>query len=326
MPRNGTGTYIAPASTWNPGVNGVTALTADFNNLLDDLEAGLTQSVSKDGQTPMAGNLAMGNNKITGLANGTATTDAAAFGQIVQIVGQCRLTLSGANLLLSPFNGNRIFVNGVLCSIPAAGVSLAPTSLAASTVYNIYAVQTAGVITSLEASTTARATDVTYGNQIKNGDATRVLVGKARTTAAVAWADSNTQRFVISWFNQTPRRIYNSLGANTPTNSLTPVGIVGQMEFVSWGDSCVPVSFVGNNANTTANQTTSTALSFDATLAFSHSPSLWSAYAGNVFGSCTGGSTFLPGEGYHFVVLNGAVSGGTGTWIAGLEMSGVIQG
>lgn len=113
MPRNGTGQYIAPASSWNPGVNGVTAQTADFNALLDDLEAGLSQSVSADGQTPLTGNLPMGNNKITGLANGTATTDAATIGNLNAIAGQAG-GVGDRNLLI---NGNfavnqRAYVSG----------------------------------------------------------------------------------------------------------------------------------------------------------------------------------------------------------------------
>ncbi len=82
MPRNGSGTYSAPASSWNPGVNGSNATTADFNTLLDDLEVGLSQSVSSDGQTPMTGNLPMGNNKIVGVANGVSSSDAATVGQV----------------------------------------------------------------------------------------------------------------------------------------------------------------------------------------------------------------------------------------------------
>jgi hypothetical protein len=82
MPRNGTGTYVPPASSWVPAVNGVNATAADWNALQVDLTAAVTQSVSKDGQTPMTGNLPMGNNKITGLATGTANTDAANVGQL----------------------------------------------------------------------------------------------------------------------------------------------------------------------------------------------------------------------------------------------------
>ncbi len=113
MPRNGSGTYSAPASTWNPGVNGVTATTADYNAQLDDIEAAMTQSVSSDGQTPYTGNQPMGNNKLTGLGLGTANTDSASMANLFALAGQAGGS-GDRNLLV---NGNfavnqRIYVTG----------------------------------------------------------------------------------------------------------------------------------------------------------------------------------------------------------------------
>jgi hypothetical protein len=48
----------------------------------------MTGSLASDGQTTATGNLKMGNNRITGLANGTLSTDAVAFGQIGTIAPQ----------------------------------------------------------------------------------------------------------------------------------------------------------------------------------------------------------------------------------------------
>lgn len=73
MSRNGSGTYVPPSGTWNPAIDGVTATGADWNALLSDLSAALTQSVSKDGQTTMTGNLPMGGFVLTGLGAGAAT-------------------------------------------------------------------------------------------------------------------------------------------------------------------------------------------------------------------------------------------------------------
>lgn len=61
-----------------PNITGaVTATHTDINGAT----ASIAAKVSKAGDT-MSGALAMGSNKITGLANGTLSTDAAAFGQI----------------------------------------------------------------------------------------------------------------------------------------------------------------------------------------------------------------------------------------------------
>ena len=82
MPRNSVGQYIPPTNSWSPSVNGVLATTGDWQALLNDIVAALTQSVSSDGQTPMISNLNMGNNKITGVAAGTGTGEALAFHQL----------------------------------------------------------------------------------------------------------------------------------------------------------------------------------------------------------------------------------------------------
>ena len=85
MSRNGSGTYSLPAG--NPVVTGTTISSTWANNTLGDISSALTGSVAADGQTPITGNLQMGNNRITGLADALASTDAATLGQVNTIVG-----------------------------------------------------------------------------------------------------------------------------------------------------------------------------------------------------------------------------------------------
>ncbi len=73
MSRNGSGTYTLPAG--NPVVTGTSISSTWANNTMTDLANALTDSVAADGQTTMTGNLKMGNNKITGLATPTLSTD-----------------------------------------------------------------------------------------------------------------------------------------------------------------------------------------------------------------------------------------------------------
>ena len=80
MSRNGSGTYTLPAG--NPIVTGTTISSTWANNTLTDIATALTGSLSADGQTTATGALQMGSNKITGLANGTLSTDAVALGQL----------------------------------------------------------------------------------------------------------------------------------------------------------------------------------------------------------------------------------------------------
>lgn len=80
MARNGSGTYTLPSG--NPVVTGTSISSTWANNTMNDIANALTGSVASDGQTPMTGNLNMGGNKVTGLANGTNPTDAVTYSQL----------------------------------------------------------------------------------------------------------------------------------------------------------------------------------------------------------------------------------------------------
>jgi len=77
-----SGTYTAPINSWNPAVVGVPATASDWQAILNDIAAALTQSVSKDGQTTLTGNLPAGGNKLTSLAAGTTLGDSLRFEQL----------------------------------------------------------------------------------------------------------------------------------------------------------------------------------------------------------------------------------------------------
>lgn len=51
MPRNGSGSYSAPANSVNPAVATTTIDDSDFNDLVADLESAMTASIANDGQT-----------------------------------------------------------------------------------------------------------------------------------------------------------------------------------------------------------------------------------------------------------------------------------
>ena len=83
MSRNGSGTYNLPVG--NPVVTGTTITSNWGNTTMSDIATALTGSVAADGQTPITGNLQMGGNKVTGMADGSSATDAATYGQVVGI-------------------------------------------------------------------------------------------------------------------------------------------------------------------------------------------------------------------------------------------------
>jgi microcystin-dependent protein len=80
MPRNGSGVYSLPAGY--EAVTGQAATASQHNTPLEDIASEITASVPVDGSKAMTGNLAMGANKVTGMADGSASTDGATMGNL----------------------------------------------------------------------------------------------------------------------------------------------------------------------------------------------------------------------------------------------------
>jgi hypothetical protein len=79
MPRDSQGVYSLPLGTLVKA--GDTVLVSQHNPAMKDIELAVTKSLARDGRGGMTGALSMGGNKITGLAPGTALTDAVTVGQ-----------------------------------------------------------------------------------------------------------------------------------------------------------------------------------------------------------------------------------------------------
>jgi Concanavalin A-like lectin/glucanases superfamily len=234
----------------------------------------------------------------------------------VGATGACRLTKSGANLLLSRFNGRTIDINGVLQTIPSAGVTLAPTALAINTTFYIYVFMNTGTMT-LEASATAPVANTTTGVLQKTGDATRTLVGMARTITGPAWVDTAAQRFVLSWFNRRRMQAQNVFAAtrSTTSTSIVELSSAERAEFLAWGDEDVAVGATAYANNSTVATSINTAVGVDGTalidglyLSIAQSTALY-----NMNASLPPVGLRLT-EGYHYASLLGSVSANTGAW------------
>lgn len=180
----------------------------------------------------------------------------------------CRLSLSGGNLLLSRFNGTRLTINGTPQAIPQAGVTLVATGLTPSTLYYIYAFMSGGTMT-LEASATAPAVDATTGISIKTADATRTLVGMAYPETGPVFTDTAKKRFVRSWFNDPGIRLQNNFTANRATSSphTTPQEVHSEIrcQFLLWSGERVEAVSAGSFFNGNANGGQTAALGFNTT-------------------------------------------------------------
>ncbi len=202
-------------------------------------------------------------------------------------------------------------------------MTLAATGLLATTLYYVYAVATAGVITSLEASTTGHSVDTTAGNkgvEIKTGDSTRSLVGMAYCKTAATFADSSTQRFVRSWFNDPGIATNNIFAANSSSSvaAYTEISSAIRNEFAIWSGETVTYSLSGTTFNNAAGNVNYSGVGIDVTNDVEYGANAAYAAAASegipigVMGTRTGLA-----EGFHFATAVGKPSVGTATWVGG---------
>lgn len=145
MSFNGSGTFVIN-SAGQPVVTGTTIASTAFNSLTADLATGLSTTLTKDGQSTPTANIPMGTFKITGLGNGTASTDAINLGQaqgaFVGIGYTTTATAAGTTTLTVASNINQFFtgvttqtvVLPVVTTLPALGFQFRIVNLSSGTV------------------------------------------------------------------------------------------------------------------------------------------------------------------------------------------------
>lgn len=99
MPLNGSGTFAAPASTWNPATTNTTINSTDWTALLADITTALSTAMYKDGQATPTANIPMGGFKLTGLAAGTLVSDAVRVSQVQNSSFTSLTTVAGTNTI-----------------------------------------------------------------------------------------------------------------------------------------------------------------------------------------------------------------------------------
>jgi hypothetical protein len=162
---------------------------------------------------------------------------------------------------------------------------------------------------------------------VKNGDATRTLVGLAITAAGPAFVDTSTQIGVLSWFNRLRKSIIvpftssPSTAANaTPGVELSPSF---RALFLCWADEAVEVAGDVNASSTVAGSVAIiTGVTFDGSAT---AEDAFSQTASNA-ASQSVGSNFGPhpktlSEGAHFASLTGRTGSGTATWVGGATVA-----
>lgn len=104
MPRNGSGLYVPPPANY-PAVSATTITAADRNAIDADLATALTNSLAVNGESVVTADIPFGNNKLTGVKDGTSAKDAANVSQIQNSNAILLATVAGTDTItasLSP--------------------------------------------------------------------------------------------------------------------------------------------------------------------------------------------------------------------------------
>jgi hypothetical protein len=125
MSFNGTGTFNINTGG-QPVVTGTTISSTVFNALTADLGNGLTNTLTKDGQSTPTNNIKFGGFKLTGVGLATVTGDALSYGRNATVND---LAILGNVTLSSGINGTTINSTSIGATTPSTG---AFTTLSAS--------------------------------------------------------------------------------------------------------------------------------------------------------------------------------------------------
>lgn len=142
MPFNGAGVYSPPGANF-PAVANTLILSNDYNTVVNDIATALSGCMTKDGQTVLTANIPFNNFRLTGLAAGTARTDAAQVGQVqdsgLLLIGTIAGTANAVTGNLTP--AITAYVSGQMYVFIPTSNNSGPTTIAINglAAKNIYA-------------------------------------------------------------------------------------------------------------------------------------------------------------------------------------------
>jgi hypothetical protein len=196
-------------------------------------------------------------------------------------------SVSGADALFAPKNGDTVRINGVVYQIPSGGIAGAngstsafsgsnvfvngtgASNLANATFYYVYAFINSGTVTAdFRTDGNGHMPDTTSGNvgtevRVSSGttpDPTRTLIGMVYTGSS-AFVNMQT----ASWYNRKPKTATTNFTANRTTTSATFAELNSEIRnaFVAWADSAVDVRVSGTSSNSTGANGFGAGLSFN---------------------------------------------------------------
>jgi hypothetical protein len=357
MPFNGSGTFNRIYSWATDAANGLFVDSTRTDTDTNDIASGLTNCVTKDGQTTLTASLPMAGFKLTGLGIGTSDNDSARVSNAnAKSICEFRLTLTTGvpvttadvtavtTLYWSPYKGNRVALyDGTNWNVrTSAELSKTNAGIGGSVPTDIFCFDNAGTPTleSLQwTNDTTRATALVLqdGVLVKSGATTRRYLGTIRATAGGAFTDSYTNRWVWNYYNRVlrPMRATEATATWTYTSATweqARASTANQLDFVvGWAEDAVTAQVQAFFKNTNANVNAMVSIGLDSTSAVA-TGCLLSAGVSQVaaqYGPTSAQFTTIPAVGRHFLSwLEISDNVGTTTWgsatgVAANALSGI---
>jgi hypothetical protein len=239
---------------------------------------------------------------------------------------ECRIASvseTSTDLYLIGYNGNRVEWGGTSLTIPSGWqTKITNAGLNPSTLYYVYVYGSS--TPALELSVTGHATDAN-GNEVKQGDGSRLLVGMVYTDANGKFVRSARDQLILNWWNRLP--IFAAApAACTPLTTAQPAwqelgtGSNNLIRLLTWGyqlgiSNNLVMGISGSASNNVANGRMDFVFGFmelGPTMPVSSWISVTSA-AANQWQNISGASTMGSPEGLRTVTFWGrSYGGGTG--------------
>ena len=257
MSRNGSGQYSLPAAYL--AVTGETITATQHNTPLEDIASALTGSVPRNGSAAMTAALPMGSNKITGLENATASTDAAAYGQVLALARTVDPSIANGNFDHWQ-RGTSHSTNGYgSADLWALGANGSTVALSRQTFTNGQSDVPGNPTFYGRATVTTSAGANNYATLLHKIEDVRNYSGQ--TVTVTFWAKADASKSIATELRQD----FGSGGS--PSSDVTAIGVTKSALTTSWGKVSYTVdvpALTGKTIGTDENSTLELWFWFDA--------------------------------------------------------------
>jgi len=346
MAFNGAGVFSRLYSWVTDAANGLNVSSTRTDADTNDIANGLTNCMTKDGQSTPTANIGLGGFKLVNIGTGTATTDAVRVDQANSQVNEFRLTLTSGlpvttadintatTVYCTPYKGNHIALyDGAAWHMrTSVEFSLALGTLTSGKPYDVFCYDNSGVPT-LEflvwTNDTTRATALAYQDGVlsKTGALTRRYMGTFYTISTTQTCDSSSAgRYLFNYYNRARRSLNSAASGSSWTYTTATIrqangSAVNQVAYIAGVcEDAVEAEIITSASNTAANVEVFVGVGIDSTTTFNLNLSGFAKVTTQVINLPITLVTHyrgFPGVGRHFLSWNEwSAATGTTTWAA----------